>query len=319
MNDTTRVAVTSRSFSKHPILRSELLGRYPNVTFNDEGKTLAGDSLVAFLKGHSKAITALERIDDEVLSKLPELKVIGKVGVGLDMLDLEAMERRGVLLGWAGGTNRRSVSELALLLMMAALRQLGAANADLRSGAWKQRKGRTLSGRVVGLVGLGNVGKDLAALLAPFGCRILGYDVRIDEQACRALKIEPMPLDDLLRQAEVVSLHLPFNAATRGLFDAGRLALMRPGAILVNTARGGVVDEGALKTALKEGKLGAAAFDVFAQEPPADPELLSLPSFLGTPHIAGSTEEAVLAMGRAAIRGLDEARPAKEFLTFQRQ
>ena len=115
-----------------------------------------------------------------------------------------------------------------------------------------------------------------------------------------------MGLEDLLRQAEVVSLHLPFDGSTAGMIDAERLALMKPGAVLVNTARGGIVDEGALKRALVSGRLAAAAFDVFATEPPADPELMALPNFLATPHIGGSTDEAIVAMGRAAIDGLDE-------------
>lgn len=317
MKDSTPVAVTSRSFSRHPVLRAELLERYDRVTFNDDGRTLGGDELVRFLEGHPKAITALERIDEELLSRLPELKVIGKVGVGLDMLDLEAMDRRGVLLGWEGGTNKRSVSELALALILALLRHVVPANAELRSGVWKQRKGRALSGRTVGVVGLGHVGKDLVTLLAPFGCRLLGYDVRVDEGFCRGHGVAAVELGRLLEESDIVSLHLPLNAATRGLIDAGRLARMKPDALLISTARGGLVDEGAVKEALKSGRLGAAAFDVFAEEPPRDPELLALPNFLGTPHVGGSTEEAILAMGRAAIRGLDQARPAREYLALR--
>lgn len=317
MKDKTPVAVTSRSFSRHPVLRAELLERFERVTFNDEGRTLAGPELVRFLRGHAKAITALERIDEAVLSELPELKVIGKVGAGLDMLDLEAMARRGVLLGWEGGTNKRSVSELALALMLASLRRLVPANASLRAGEWKQAKGRTLSGRVVGLVGLGHVGRDLAVLLVPFGCRLLGFDVRVDEAFCREHRVEAAELDRLLGEADIVSLHVPLSPATRGLLNGERLARMKPDALLINTARGGLVDEAALKAALKAGRLGGAAFDVFAEEPPSDPELLALPNFLATPHIGGSTEEAILAMGRAAIRGLDHPRPAREYLPHQ--
>lgn len=313
MKDPTPVAVASRSFSRHPVLRAEMLERYERVTFNDEGRSLAGAELVRFLKGHSRAITALERIDEAVLSQLPELKVIGKVGVGLDMLDLEAMERRGVQLGWEGGTNKRSVSELALALMLAALRQVLPANSLLRSGGWKQLQGRTLSGRVVGVAGLGHVGKDLVSLLGPFGCRVLGYDVRVDEGFCRAHGVEVVGVERLLKESDVLSLHLPLNAATKGFLDASRLSLMKADAVLVSTARGGLVDEAALKAALKGGKLGAAALDVFAEEPPKDAELLALPNFLGTTHLGGSTEEAVLAMGLAAIRGLETPRPARDF------
>src|SRR3989304_8680911 len=135
MKDLTPVAVTSRSFSRHPILRAELLSRYENVKFNEDGKQLAGDDLVAFLRGYSKAITALEMIDECILSRLPELQVISKVGVGLDMIDLAALERHGVRLGWAPGTNQRSVSELVIAFAITLLRHLVSCILEVRSGA----------------------------------------------------------------------------------------------------------------------------------------------------------------------------------------
>lgn len=303
MSDPTPIAVTSRSFSRHPVLRGELLERYPNAAFNDEGLSLAGDALVAFLGGKVKAITALERIDEEILARLPELRVVSKVGVGLDMLDLAALERHGVRLAWTPGTNSRSVAELALALALAALRKIVPAAERLRAGEWRQAKGSTLSGRTVGIVGFGSVGADLARLLEPFGCRLLAADVRPVE----ATGVEQVELDDLLAAADVVSLHLGLDDATRNLLDRRRLELLRPEAILVNTARGGLVDEDALADLLESGRIAGAAFDVYAVEPPGDLRLLSLPTFLGTPHIGGSTEEAILAMGRAAIAGLDDA------------
>ena len=171
---------------------------------------------------------------------------------------------------------------------------------------------RHLSGRVVGIVlGLGHIGKDLAVLLTAFGCRVLAHDIRSFPDFTAAHGIEAVELHDLLRRAEVVTLHLPLDASTRMILSADRLALMRPDAVLINAARGGLVDEAALKAMLTDGRLFGAAFDVFAVEPPTDPELIALPNFLATPHIGGSAEEAVLAMGRAAIAGLtDNAVPA---------
>jgi D-3-phosphoglycerate dehydrogenase len=303
MSDPTPIAVTSRSFSRHPILRAELLERYSDVAFNDGGLSLAGDELVAFLRDKRKAITALERIDDGVLSQLPELEVISKVGVGIDMLDLDALRRHGVRLGWTPGTNRRSVSELVVGLAIALLRGIVPANAEVRAGTWRQTKGTTLTGKTVGIVGFGSVGADLAQLLGPFGVQIVAFDVRKLED------VEQLQLEDLLRVSDVVSLHLGLDDSTRGMLDRSRLELLRPHAVLINTARGGLVDEDALKDLLREGRIAGAAFDVFAVEPPGDPELLGLPTFLATPHIGGSTEEAVLAMGRAAIAGLDSAPP----------
>lgn len=176
---------------------------------------------------------------------------------------------------------------------------------ELRDGIWQNRKGRQLSGCTIGIIGCGHVGKDLTGLLAGFGCRILANDVLDFPEFYARHGVEPVGLDDLLRKADVVTLHVPLDAGTRNLISAERLALMRPGAILINAARGGLVDEAALKVALAENRLAGAAFDVFAVEPPEDFELIRLPNFLGTPHIGGSTEEAILAMGRAAIDGLD--------------
>lgn len=306
MNVTDRVAVCSRSFSRNAVLRTELLERFTHVTFNETGRQLEGDDLVDFLRGHGKAITALERIDDYVLSRLPELKVIGKYGVGLDMIDMAAMRAYGKRLGWAGGVNRRSVSELVIAFAIAMLRHVPAANREVLSGTWRQHVGGQLSGRTVGIIGCGHVGKDLAQLLQPFGCPILVNDIRDYPDFYAANGIKAVGLEELLAQSDIVTLHVPLDESTRGMLDERLLALMKPTALLLNAARGGLVDETALKRMLQDKRLAAAAFDVFSVEPPLDQELLSLPNFLATPHIGGSSHEAILAMGRAAISGLDE-------------
>jgi phosphoglycerate dehydrogenase-like enzyme len=305
MNTTEKVAVCSRSFSKNTVLRAELLARYEHVTFNDAGLKLEGDSLVEFLCGHDKAITALERIDDNVLSQLPALQVIGKYGVGLDMIDLAAMHRYRKRLGWTSGVNRRSAAELTLGFAIMMLRRVPAANREVLSGTWRQQTGGLLSGRTVGIIGCGHIGKDLAKLLQPFGCPILVNDIRDYGDYYVEYGIDAIGLEELLARADVVTLHVPLDNSTYNILSAERLALMKPSAILINAARGGLVDEVALKNALMSKQLAAAAFDVFADEPPQDTELLNLPNFLVTPHIGGSAEESILAMGRAAIDGLD--------------
>jgi phosphoglycerate dehydrogenase-like enzyme len=312
MRAAIRVAVTSRSFSRHPVLRRELLDRFPLTTFNDEGCTLTGNELVAFLSGHDCAITALERLDAATLSALPGLRIISKYGVGLDMLDLEAMERRAIRLGWTKGVNCRSVAELAVGAMIALLHRIGPAQEEMRQGVWHQAVGRQLSGKTVGIIGCGHVGKDVVRLLEPFRCRILAYDVVCYSDFYREFSVDPTNLELLLCESDVVTLHVPLDNSTANLLSADRLARMKQGAVVINTARGGLVDEDALKTGLKSGRIGGAAFDVFAVEPPIDSELIALPSFMATPHIGGSTEEAILAMGRAAIVGLETARLPSE-------
>ena len=306
MNTTEKVAVCSRSFSKNTVLRTELLTRYAQVTFNDAGLQLAGDRLVEFLSGHDKAITALEMIDDYVLSRLPELQVIGKYGVGLDMIDLNAMSRHGKRLGWTGGVNRRSVSEMVISFAIAMLRHIPAAQREVLSGTWRQHVGSLLSGRTVGIIGCGFIGKDLVELLQPWNCTLLANDILDFPDFYARYSVAPVGLKELLQRSDVVTLHVPLDESTRNMLSATRLALMKPSAILINAARGGLVDEAALKAMLVTKRLAAAAFDVFAVEPPQDQELLALPNFLVSPHIGGSAEEATLAMGRAAISGLNE-------------
>ena len=305
MNKIDRVAVCSRSFSRNPVLRSELLARYEHVTFNDSGRQMEGDELVAFLKGHDKAITALEKITDSVLAQLPELKVIGKYGVGLDMIDMQAMRRHGKRLGWTSGVNRRSVSEMVISFAVAMLRHFPAAQREVLNGTWRQHVGGLLSGRTVGIIGCGFIGKDLVTLLQPWGCTLLAHDILDFPDFYAAHGVAAVSLNELLSRADVVTLHVPLDESTQNMLSAEKLRLMKSSAILINTARGGLIDEYEVKAMLKSNRLAAAAFDVFNTEPPTDTELLNLPNFLVTPHIGGSAEEAILAMGRSAIDGLE--------------
>ncbi|MAH85435.1 MAG: phosphoglycerate dehydrogenase [Rhodospirillaceae bacterium TMED8] len=302
----TAVAVCSRSFSKNPILRTELEARYPGTKFNDAGLPLKGDGLIDFLRGFEKAIIALEPITERILTALPEIRVISKFGVGFDKLDLDAMTERGISLGWSGGINKRSVSELTICFAINLLRHVSETNREIRAGTWRLKPGRQLSDQTVGIIGCGHVGKDLAILLRGFGCRVLAYDIRNFSKFYTTHGIEDCSFEKLLETSNIVSLHLPFDASTKNIISESRIRLMRTDALLINTARGGLVDEQALKSALKNGRLAGAAFDVFTTEPPDDPELIGLPNVLATPHLGGSTHEGILAMGRAAIAGLDQ-------------
>ena len=308
------VAVASRSFSKHPILRGKVLESYPDAKFNDKGLSLSGDSLVEFLSGYEKAITALEVIDDSILSKLPNLKVIGKYGVGLDMIDLHAMKGRGVKLGWTGGVNKRSVSELVISFSVYLLHRVAFANAEVRNGKWYQVKGSQLSDCTFGIVGCGNIGKDLVKLLKPFGCNILAHDIIDFKEFYQENNITSVGLDELLQMSDVVTLHLPKNDSTNNILNKDRLQMLKKDAVLINLARGGLLDESALKKMLIEKRIAGAALDVFSVEPPIDTDFAHLDNVLITPHIGGSTEEAVLTMGLAAIDGLENSKDPLEFL-----
>ena len=304
------VAVASRSFSRHPVLRQELLACYPEARFNEDGGVLAGAQLVQFLRGHDKAITGLDILSDEVFAAVPELRVVSKYGVGVDMIDLDSARRHGVSVRCTPGVNRQAVAELTIGLMLALGRSLVPLAREMGEGGWSRPGGRQLSSAVVGILGCGHVGQQVARLSAAFGATVLAHDIRDYDDFYRRVGVTAVSLDALLAQSTIVTIHLPLDASTRGLIGPRALGLMKPDALLINTARGNIVDEEALKRALVEKRLGGAACDVFGTEPPVDLELLRLPNFVGTPHIGGSTEEAVLAMGRAAIAGLDD--PGRE-------
>jgi D-3-phosphoglycerate dehydrogenase len=306
-NTLDRVAVCSRSFSRHPLLRKTILSKFDQVKFNDDGLSLNGDSLVEFLFGADLAITALETIDDYILSNLPQLKRISKYGVGLDMIDMQAMRRYGKQLAWKGGVNRRSVAELTLTMMLSIIRKIPESQSQISSGVWKQTVGNTLSEKVIGIIGCGNIGRDLVALLKPFNCRVLVNDIQDYQDFYRCNDLEARTLESLLINSDIVTLHVPLDETTKNIISKERLSLMKSNSILINTARGGLIDENALAFALKEKKIGGAGLDVFEVEPPFENELLSCSKVFSTAHIGGSAEEAIIAMGIAAIDGLDNS------------
>jgi len=308
------VAVASRSFSRHPELRALVLERYSDVKFNDEGLSLHSNSLIEFLSGYEKAITALEVIDDSILSQLPNLKVIAKFGVGLDMIDLNALKKYGVKLGWTGGVNKRSVSELVISFAVALLHRAVFANSEVRNGKWYQVKGRQLSDCTFGIIGCGHIGKDLIKLLKPFNCKILAHDILSFQEFYKKNKVKSVGIEELIKKSDVVTLHLPLDESTKNFMNEERLQMLKSNAILINLARGGLIDEDVLKKMVLEKRIAGAALDVFEIEPPIDKELLTMDNVLITPHIGGSTEEAILAMGVAAIDGLDNAKDPLEFI-----
>lgn len=299
------VKVLSASFSRDPVLRAELLARFPLSVFNEAGVRLAGPALAAYLADADAAIVGLERVDDALLASCSRLRMISKFGVGLDSIDADSCRARNVTLGWTPGVNCRSVSELTLSFLLGLFRNVFATSALLRRGTWDKSGGRQLTGATVGIVGLGHVGQDLVRLLKPFKCRVLANDIADLSAFCAAHDVELVEKDVLYASSDAVTLHVPLTADTRGLIDAAALRRFKPGSFLVNTSRGEVVDRLALKHALVEGPLGGAALDVFDVEPPTDEEFLALPNLMATPHIGGNAREAVLAMGRSAISHLE--------------
>ena len=305
----TRIAVPAVSFAQHPGLVEQLLDLYPGAKINVEGKPhyQTEEDTIAYLEGCEAAIISFETINDRVLSALPDLRVVSKLGVGLDALDPQAMRRHGVRLGWTPGVNKGAVAELALGLAIAALRHVVTCNVEIRAGhRLLTRLGRQLAGRTVGIHGVGQIGTEFIRFLQPFGCRILGCDTQDRSEIYDRYGVEAVPPDELYARSEVLSIHLSKNARTQGLYGSDVLRALRPDCVLINTARGGIIDEAALYRALTEGWIAAAALDVFEEEPPTDDRLLRLPNLIATPHVGASSVEARWEMGITAIRGLTE-------------
>ncbi len=239
-------------------------------------------------------VRSATRVTAPLLEQAARLRVIGRAGVGVDNIDLDAATRRGVLVMSTPGGNAISVAEHTFALLLALARHVPRLDAAIRAGRWEKgtAAGVELRGKTLGLIGLGRIGSEVARRAHGFEMRVLAYDPYISEQAAREANVELAPLADLLAQSDFVSLHTALSAATEKLINAKTLAQMKRGARLINAARGELVDEAALADALRSGHLAGAALDVFAAEPPRDSPLIGLPSVIATPHVAGSTEEA---------------------------
>lgn len=302
-----KVAVTSKAFSKNETLINYLAQFFPEYKLNLTGKKLNDDELVDFLSDVDAVIVALESINDYVLSKLPNLKYVSKFGVGLNNIDFDACERHNVKVLYKAGVNKGSVAEMSLGFSLMLLRNLYTTSNLLSHGEWRKSGGVSLYGKTVGIIGAGHIGEEFIRLLQPFGCNILINDI-LDKSKLIAgyNNVKQVPLDSLLNQSDVVSLHVPLTVETEQLVDTSFLAKMKPSAVLLNTARGELVDQLALKSSLLNAQIAGAAIDVYDQEPPTDLELLSIPNLIPTPHIGGNSLEATLAMGKAAIHNLSD-------------
>ena len=233
-------------------------------------------------------------VDAEVLAAAPKLKIVARAGVGLDNVDVDSATERGVLVVNAPTSNIHSAAEHALALLLAAARQITAADASLRAHTWKRSSfsGTEIFGKIVGIVGLGRIGQLVAQRLAAFGAHVVAYDPYVSPARAAQLGIELLPLDELLARCDFISVHLPKTPETAGLIDKEALAKTKPGVIIVNAARGGLVDEAALAEAVNGGHVRAAGIDVFSSEPCTDSPLFDLPQVVVTPHLGASTAEA---------------------------
>lgn len=241
-------------------------------------------------------VRSATKVTEEVMSRMPRLKIIGRAGVGVDNIDVPAATRRGIVVVNAPDANTIATAEHTFALMLAMVRQLCLANASIRQGEWNRSAfmGLELFGKTLGIIGFGRIGQEVAKRARAFEMNVLAYSRSLTPAKAAQVGAKASTLKEILSTADIITIHTPATPETRGLLGEENLKKTKPGVMIVNAARGGIVDEVALKRFLESGHVAAAALDVFAEEPPASYELMQMPQVTATPHIAASTKEAQL-------------------------
>ncbi|OGB93415.1 MAG: hypothetical protein A2Z31_01020 [candidate division NC10 bacterium RBG_16_65_8] len=266
------------------------------------------EELIDLLRGIDGAIVSTDPFSARVIQAADRLKVISRTGVGYDAVDVKAATEHGIVVTTTPGVNRHAVADWALALMLCCARRVPENLAEVRRGAWTRHEGMDLNGKTLGVVGLGTIGKEVAKRAKAFGMRLLAFDLVQDLPFAEGQGIVYVPLEEFLRQSDVVSIHCFLNEATRHLINAERLALMKPTAFLINTARGGIVDTDALYRVLRDKRIAGAGLDVFEGEPlRTDSPLRALENVYLSPHCAGSTTDARRRSGAMAAENLIRA------------
>ncbi len=299
-----RLLVTPTSYGKNDVrLKTELEAQVGEVIYNPTGKPLTSAEVANLLPGIDGYIAGLDGIDANALKSADRLKVIARYGVGVDSVDLAAAREKGIVVTNTPGANSVSVAELALGLMLALARQIPEAVEAVHQGKFPRYTGVSLEGKTVGILGLGAIGKQLARRLAGFDCKLVAYDPFADIAFAKDNHVELDTMDEVIKQADFVSLHLPLLPETRGIVNENFLGKMKKGSFLINTSRGEAIDEDALLKALQSGHLKGAGLDAFAVEPP-DPKnpLLALSQVIATPHLGAQTDGATSNMGWFAMK-----------------
>lgn len=289
-----KILVTPRSFAKYDkSLKDKLENSVKKVSYNDKGRPLKEEELIDIIGEFDGYIAGLDKITKKVIDNKKELKIIARYGTGVDRVDLEAAKSAGIYVTNTPGANSVSVAELTIGMAISASRNIVYANNQVRKGKWLRIEGISLVDKTFGIIGLGNVGKEVALRLKPFVCRVLAYDTKFDYEFSKKNNIDFLEIDNLLKESDFVSLHIPVCPQTVNMVDKSFLEKMKKGSFLINTARGELVDEIALYNSIKNGYLKGAALDAFRDEPcnPDNP-LLKLSQVIVTSHIGAATDNA---------------------------
>ncbi len=304
MNKAKVLVTPQASFGKFSQAEELLRENGIKPVFSPYPHPLTEEQLIEIIAPFEALIFGLEPLTERVFEKARNLKVVSKHGVGVDNVDIDAATKRGIVVANAPGSNENAVAELAVSFLFLLARHVVQLHESLQKKQWEKMVGIELEGKTLGVVGTGRIGKRVAKKAMALGMQVLGYDIVHDQELSSYLQFQYVSLERLLRESDFVTLHLPLGEETRKLIDRKKLALMKETAFLINTARGGIVDEEALYEILKEGKIAGAALDVFSQEPPFNNPILKLPNVITTPHIGADTKEAVKNMDEVSAKNV---------------
>lgn len=300
-----RVLVATRSFGSTSSKPWDVLTEAEvEVVKADMQGEITEARMIEMLQDIDGAIVGVVPMTARVLEKSPRLKVVSMHGVGVDHIDLEAASRLGIVIANCPGANDQAVADLAIGLMIAIARQIPRADRSLRQQQWGRHSGSELWGKTLGLIGYGRIGRGVAKRALGFDMQILVYDPYVLPEQVEFSEVKLTSFEEVIQSADFISLHAALTPETRAMIGESQLKLMKPGAYLINTARGGLVDETALYQALRDRRIAGAALDVFVDEPPLDSPLLQLENVVVTPHIGAHTQEAIERMGVMAAQNV---------------
>jgi D-3-phosphoglycerate dehydrogenase / 2-oxoglutarate reductase len=300
-----KILVTPRSLTKggDPSLES-LKAAGHQLVFCAAGKSPDEQELLGLVPGCAGWLAGVEKITDAVLSRADCLKAISRNGTGVDSIDLAACERRGIAVLRAEGANARGVAELTMALMLSLLRSVSFGDSRMKSGGWERRQGTELEGRTLGVVGTGRIGKLVTKFALGMDMHVLGFDAYPDPRYAPSPHFRYASFEELLGSSDIVTLHCPHTPGEKPLIDTAALARMKRGAVLVNTARGGLVDDPSILAALQDGRLAGYGVDAYEKEPPGASQLLAHDRVIATPHVGAYTAESVSRATRVAVENL---------------
>lgn len=310
-----RVLVTPTSFSANKQSRArDLLQSFAeSIVYNPYGRPLMAQEIIPLLEGVEGYIAGLDYINADVIENAPaSLKVISRYGAGYDRVDVKAATDRGIIVTNTPGINSESVADLAFGLILSVARKISFLDKQVKAGAWPRATGIEVFGKTIGIIGLGAIGKGIARRARGFSMNVLACDPFFDSAYGSVNGIQECTMEELLQSADIISLHLPLNEDTRNIINKDKITKMKQGAIIINTARGGLIDEAAAYEALKNGKLGGLGLDAFEKEPPGNSLLFELENVVATPHAGSHTVEAVDSMGLLSVQNLIDVLGGKD-------